>query len=176
MAVSWLNCCGDTLLGRFWVYEKDRHIEYCCHLIISKKNNKWLIELQLTSSMRKSSFCKSLHTNSLSVGVVVDNHGPVCIAFLCSSSLLLWVYVWGHFAKTTWVSLQTTTYKSESVKYFDTLLLLTCEEVLHAPTVQIWAQNPTILPTNNLIVCHSSITNCSHNPLSKLKVNCSHIQ
>ena len=35
----------------------------------------------------------------------------------------------------TWVSLQTTTYKSKSTKYFDILLLLSCEEVLHAPTV-----------------------------------------
>ena len=41
-----------------------------------------------------------------------------------------------HFAK-TWVSLQTTTYISKSTKYFDILLLLTCEEVLHAPIVQI---------------------------------------
>ena len=72
-----------------------------------------------------------------------------------------------HFAK-TWVSLHTTTYKNQGVcknkntKYFDILLLLTCEEVLHALTVQIWAQNSTILTPNNLlIVCHSSITNWS---------------
>ena len=39
-----------------------------------------------------------------------------------------------HFAK-TWVSLQTKTYisKSTGTKYFDKLLLLTCEEFLHAP-------------------------------------------
>ena len=36
----------------------------------------------------------------------------------------------------TWVSLQTTTKISKSTKYFDMmLLLLTCEEVLHAPTL-----------------------------------------
>ena len=43
-----------------------------------------------------------------------------------------------HFAE-TWVALQTTTYKNKSTKYFDILLLLTCEEVLHAPTN--WSQN-----------------------------------
>ena len=50
-----------------------------------------------------------------------------------------------HFAE-TWVSLQTTTYKSKGTKYFNILLLLTCEEVLHATTLQLWAQNSTVLP------------------------------
>ena len=77
-----------------------------------------------------------------------------------------------HFAK-TWVSLQTTTYKSKSTKYFDILLLITCDKILHAPSVQIWAQNSIILPQNNLlIVCHSSITNLSpQNAISELKLN-----
>ena len=62
-----------------------------------------------------------------------------------------------HFAK-IWVSLQTTTYKSKNTKYFDVLLLLTCEEVLHAPTAQIWAQNSTISTPNNILIdCRSSI-------------------
>ena len=53
-------------------------------------------------------------------------------------------------------------YINKSAKYLEILLLLTCEEVLHAPTVQIWAQSSTILTPNNLpIVCHSSITNWS---------------
>ena len=44
------------------------------------------------------------------------------------------------------------------------------EEVLHAPAVQIWAQNSTILPQNNhLIVCHSSIMNWLQNTLWELK-------
>ena len=93
------------------------------------------------------------------------NHGLACTAFLCSPPLPLPSGWMSHFAK-TWVSLQTTTYISKSTKYYDTriLLLLTCEEVLHAPTVQIWAQNSTILTPNNiLIVCHSSITNWSQN-------------
>ena len=103
----------------------------------------------------------------------------VCELWACMYSLPLLpafsfsLGLWGHFAK-TWVSLQTTTgtYKSKSTKYFDILLLLTCEEVLHAPTVQVWAQNTTILPPNNLLaVFHSSITNWSQNTLSKLKVN-----
>ena len=38
--------------------------------------------------------------------------------------------------KYIWVSLQTTTYISKITKYFDILLLLTCEEVFHAPIVQ----------------------------------------
>ena len=76
-----------------------------------------------------------------------------------------------HLAK-TWVPLLTTTYKSKSTKYFHILLLPTCEEVLHAPTVQVWAQYSTILPPNNLlIVCHSSFTNWSQNTLSELKLN-----
>ena len=87
------------------------------------------------------------------------------IAFLCSPPLPFSSGCMSHFAK-TWVSLQTTTYISKSTEYFDILLLhvLCCEEVLHAPTVQIWAQNSTILTPNNLlIVCHSSITNWSQN-------------
>ena len=41
------------------------------------------------------------------------------------------------FLPKQWVSLQTTTSKSKSTKYFNIFLLITCEEVLHAPTVQI---------------------------------------
>ena len=68
---------------------------------------------------------------------IVDylDHGPACIAFHCSPPFSLSLGVWGHFAK-TWVSLQTTTCKGESTKYFDILLLLTSEKVLHAPSVQ----------------------------------------
>ena len=88
-------------------------------------------------------------------------HGPACIDFHCPHPIYHSPWAYQPFAK-TWVSLQTTTYKSKSTKYFDILLLLTCEEVLHAPTVQIWAQNSTILTPNNLlIVCYSTITNWS---------------
>ena len=154
MTVSWPNCCGDTLLGRFWVYEKGRHIDHIVVVISSSsaknKINIWLIELQLTSSMRKSSFLQVTPYKLLECWCC--RWQPW--ACMCSLPLLLFssfLGVWGHFAK-TWVSLQTTPYKSDSVKYFDTLLLLTCEEVLHAPTVRIWAQNPAILPTNNLLI------------------------
>ena len=76
-----------------------------------------------------------------------------------------------HFAK-TWVSLQTTAYISKSTKYFDILLLITSEGVLHAPTVQIRAQNSTILTPNKfLIVCHSTITNLSHNTFFRYNGN-----
>ena len=89
-------------------------------------------------------------------------HGPACIAFLCSLFFPSAQGEWAILPKHEWVSLQTTTYLSKSTKYFDVLLLLTCERVLHAPTVQIWAQSSTILTPNNLlIVCHSSITNWS---------------
>ena len=44
-----------------------------------------------------------------------------------------------HFAK-TWVSFQKTTYKSKNTKYFCINLLLTWEQLLHAPTIQIWAK------------------------------------
>ena len=48
-----------------------------------------------------------------------------------------------------------------------TYLQVTCEQVLHAPTVQIWDQSSTILPpTNLLIVCLSSITIWSQNTMS----------
>ena len=67
---------------------------------------------------------------------VRSNHGPACIAFHCSHLYISNPGSVSHFAK-TWVSLQTTTYISKSTKYFDILLLLTYEEVLHAPTVQI---------------------------------------
>ena len=81
-----------------------------------------------------------------------------CIAFHRSHLYITNPGSVSHFSK-TWVSFQTTTYKSKDTKYFDILLLLTCEEVLHAPTVQIWALNSTILTPNYLlIVCHSSIT------------------
>ena len=65
-------------------------------------------------------------------------HGPACIAFHCSH---IHVYITNpgsvsHFAK-KWVSLQATTYISVSTQHFDILLLLTREEVVHAPTVQI---------------------------------------
>ena len=64
------------------------------------------------------------------------------------------------------------TYINKCTKYLNILLLLTCEEVLHAPAVQIWAQISTILTPNNLlIVCHSSITNWSQNILLEFKVN-----
>ena len=89
------------------------------------------------------------------------NHGPACIAFHCSHLYITNPGSVSHFAK-TWVSLQTTTYISKSTKYFGIKLLLTWEQLLHAPTVQIWTWNSTILiPNNLLIVCHSSITNCS---------------
>ena len=78
-------------------------------------------------------------------------HGPACIAFHCSHLYITNPGCVCHFAK-TWMSLQTTTYISKSTKYFDILLLLTCEKVLHAPTVRIWAQNSTILTPNYLIV------------------------
>ena len=98
-------------------------------------------------------------------------HGPACIAFHCSHLYITNPGSVSHFAK-TWVSLQTTTYIRKSTKYIDILLLLTCEEVLHAPTVQISAQNSTILTPNNLlIVCHSSIMNWSQNILLEFKVN-----
>ena len=98
------------------------------------------------------------------------NHGPACIAFHGSHPIYHSAGSISHSVK-TWVSLQTTTYKSKSTKYFDILLLLTCEEVLHAPTVQVWAQNSTIWPINNLlIVCHSCITNWSQNTLSEFKL------
>ena len=98
-------------------------------------------------------------------------HGPACIAFRCSHLYITNPGSVSHFAK-TWVSLLTTTYIRKSTKYIDILLLLTCEEVLHAPTVQIWAQNSTIsTPNNLLIVCHSSITNWSQNIFSEFEVN-----
>ena len=85
----------------------------------------------------------------------------VCIAFHCSHLFITNPGSVSHFVK-TWVSFQTTTYISKCTKYFDILLLLTCEEVFHAPIVQIWAQNSIILTPNNLlIVCHSSITDWS---------------
>ena len=72
----------------------------------------------------------------------------VCII----SMYVYYMYVWGHYFAKTRVSLQTATYKSEGTKYLDILLVL-CEEVLHAPTVQIWAQNSTLLlPPNNLLI------------------------
>ena len=107
---------------------------------------------------------------TLPMAVIDNSHRSACIAFLCSlfsSSLGLW----SHFAK-TWVSLQPTTYKNKSSKYFVIFLLLSCEEVFHAPTVQIWVQNSNILPQNNLlIVCHSSIMSWSHNTCKELNVN-----
>ena len=66
----------------------------------------------------------------------VAGHGPACIAFHCSHLYITKHGSVSHFAK-TWVLLQTTTYISKSTKYFDIFLLLTCEEVLLAPTVQI---------------------------------------
>ena len=59
-----------------------------------------------------------------------------------------------HFAK-TWVSLQTTTYISKSTKYFDILLLLTCEEVLHCPILRSKFRhlNPK-QPSNSLPFLH----------------------
>ena len=87
--------------------------------------------------------------------------GLHCIAFHCSHLYITNPGCVCHFAK-TWVSLQTTTYISKSTKYFGINLLLTWEQLLHAPTVQIWAQNSIILTPNNLLtVCHSSITNWS---------------
>ena len=64
------------------------------------------------------------------------NMGLQIIAFLCSPPLLFFSGCIKLFAK-TWVSLQTTTYESKSAKYFDIMLLLSCEEVFHAPTFQI---------------------------------------
>ena len=78
-------------------------------------------------------------------------HRPASLAFICTPPLTFCLGVWGNFAK-IWVSLQTTTYKSEITKYFVVLLLLSYEPALHAPTVQIWAQNSAILPPNNLLI------------------------
>ena len=67
------------------------------------------------------------------------HHGPACIAFLSSPSL----GVWGHFAK-TWVSLQTTTYKSKSNKRFDIVLQLTWE--LGRPSIQLLSKFELKIP------------------------------
>ena len=84
-------------------------------------------------------YCKINHSfcfvSFIITGCII--HGPAFIAFHCSH-----LYITtnpesvSHFAK-TWVSLQTATYIKKSTKYLDILSLLTCEEVLHAPTVQI---------------------------------------
>ena len=64
---------------------------------------------------------------------------------------------------------------SKSTKYFDILFLITCEPVLPTPSVQIWAQNSTILPPNNLLVVrHSSIMSWSQNTLTEFKLMCLH--
>ena len=98
-------------------------------------------------------------------------HGPACIAFHSSHLYITNPGSVSLFAK-TWVSLETTTYKSKNTKYFGINWLLIWEQLLHAPPVQIWAQNSTILTPNNLlIVCHSSITNWSQNSLLEFKVN-----
>ena len=68
--------------------------------------------------------------------IIIYVNGPACVAFHCSHLYITNPGSVSYFAK-TWVSLQTTTYKSKNTKYFDILLLLICEEVLHAPTVQI---------------------------------------
>ena len=66
----------------------------------------------------------------------------------------------------------TTTYKSKHTKYFGINLLLTWEQLLHAPTVQIWAQNSTILTPNNLaIFCQAHMTNWSLATQSLSRIN-----
>ena len=71
-----------------------------------------------------------------STELMLVTHGPACIAFHYSNLYITNPGSVSHYSK-TWVSLQTTSYMSKSTKYFDILLLLTCEEVLHAPIVQI---------------------------------------
>ena len=89
----------------------------------------------------------------------------VCMYSLFSFSLGLW----GHFAK-TWVS--TITYKDKNTKYLAIKLLLTWEQVLLVPTVQIWAQISTILTPKNLLeISYSYITNCTQTTLLQMNVN-----
>mgnify|MGYP001798471534 CR=1 FL=1 len=101
-------------------------------------------------------------------------HGPACIAFHCSHPYITNHGSVSHFAK-TWVTLQTTTYKSKNTKYFGINLLLTGEQLLHAPPVQIGAQNSTILTPNNLVIfCQAHVTNWLL--ATKLKCACVHFQ
>ena len=60
---------------------------------------------------------------------LTTKHGPACIAYHYSHIYITNPGSVSHFDK-TWASLQTTTYISKSTKYFDILLLFTCEEVL----------------------------------------------
>ena len=96
--------------------------------------------------------CLSLFVVFWPGGKTLGLHVWPCFPPLFFSSSL---GVWGHyFAKTCRPSC-----KSSNTKYFAVELLFTWEQVFHAPTVQIWAHNSTILPPNNLvIVSQSSIT------------------
>ena len=80
-----------------------------------------------------------LHCTHQSSKVYCKNvqHGPACIAFLCSSPLPFFSGCMRPYIAKTWVLFQTTTYIRKITKFFDILLLLTCEPVLHAPTLQI---------------------------------------
>ena len=44
------------------------------------------------------------------------------------------------------------TFQCKCTQYFYILLPLTWEDVLHAPTVQIWTQNSTIVPPKRLLI------------------------
>ena len=100
------------------------------------------------------------------------------LPLLHSFSLLLWVYEailpkhGCHFKQLPVLVLIKS--KVLNILIYCTCNVTTCEEVHHAPTVQIWAQNSTILPPNTLlIVWHSSNTNWSQNTLSLLQVSAS---
>ena len=86
-------------------------------------------------------------------------HGPACIAFHCSHLLYHPPGPMSHFA-ITWVSLQTTTYKS---KILNTLIYC-CYLLVRRSSMYL-------LSKSVLIVCHASIPNWSQNTLSELKLN-----
>ena len=96
---------------------------------------------QQTHGICKSDFRQILQFTSdcIAPKVYCENvqHGPACIAFLCSSPLPFFSECMRPYIAKTWVLFQTTTYIRKITKFFDILLLLTCEPVLHAPTLQI---------------------------------------